>query len=164
MIYRSLPSTITYCHQCKHSICMHRLTYLVANSDNAHCINRGIWVTSIYVHVLSTTQMLYTNTLSKRHTCDGLPHTQENMGRREFITVTSNQLPIMKLPMETYTKGQKVPKAYTPRLATLTEDTNDAEHTVTDGKTNDVSAQNNYLVQEQNAHPHHTWKIPQRPI
>ena len=69
----------------------------------------------------------------------------------------------MSLSMEPYTSKSKQPiKAYIPRWPTLIEDTNDAEHTVTDGKTHDFPVQDNNLVQEQNVHPHFTQKAPQR--
>ena len=49
-------------------------------------------------------------------------------------------------------------KAYITRLPTLTEDTNDAEHTFIDGESHDVPVQCNNHVQEHNVHSHHTHK------
>ena len=91
--------------------------------------------------------MQTTFTLGKRKTHDGVKHNQENLGKGENQPQVSRTNCLWSHYQWSHImQANKAPEDLIPRPSTLTEDTNDTEHIVTDGETHDGPVKHNKLV------------------
>ena len=135
------PSAMVYHHQWKYWKSLHLLTYLWVNSDKVHYINRGIWLTSVYVQVLCTIEIPYKNNLhiGQKGTPVMVYHTAKKIWEKgELSTSIPNQKPMISLLVEACTTGQHSTWKLTPQDYPHLLKTHRMLNTVTEGEMHDI--------------------------